>query len=128
MSSSQFKIVVFVTRKPGLSPADFKDHYENKHVPLIRSLAGPIFPISHTRHYLARDPVNPEHPPVFVYGDPKGFDYDAIVEVAFESEAAFLEFQKIMVSPEVLEDEDRFTDRTRLRVVGMGETTVTRRA
>lgn len=128
MSSENFSIVVFVTRKPGLSPAEFKDHYENKHVPLLQSLAGPTFPISHTRHYLARDPVNPEHPPVFVYGDPDGFTYDAMVEVRFENQVAFLEFQKVMVSPEVLEDEDRFTDRTKLRAVGMGETTVTRRA
>ena len=50
------------------------------------------------------------------------------MEVTFESEAALQEFQKVMVSPEVLEDEDRFTDRTKLRVVAMGETTVTKRA
>lgn len=128
MSSSQFTIAVFVTRKPGLSPAAFKDHYENKHIPLIQSLAGPIFPVSHIRHYLARDPVDPEHPPIVVYGSPEGFDYDAIVEVTFENEAALQEFQKVMLSPEVLEDEDSFTDRTRLRVVAMGETTVTKRA
>lgn len=128
MSSNNFTIVVFVTRKPGLSPAAFKDHYENKHLPLLQSLAGPIFPISHTRHYLARDPVNPDHPPIVVWGSPEGFDYDVFVEVTFESEAALQEFQKVMVSPEVLEDEDRFTDRTKLRVVAMGETTVTKRA
>lgn len=128
MSSGLFTIVVFLTRKPGLSPAEFKDHYENKHVPLLHSLGGPTFPLSHTRHYLARDPSNPEHPPIVVWGNPEGFDYDAFVEVTFESEAALREFQKVMVSPEVLEDEDRFTDRTKLRAVVMGETTVTKRA
>lgn len=128
MSSEPFTLVVFVTRKPGLSPAEFKDHYENKHVPLLQSLAGPTFPISHTRHYLARDSVNPEHPPVFVYGDSEAFTYDAIVEVRFENQAGLQEFQKTMLSPEVLEDEDRFTDRTKLRAVGMGKTEVTRRA
>lgn len=127
MTSELFTIAVFLTRKPGLSPAAFQDHYENKHLPLLQSLGGPLFPLSHTRHYLARDVSNPDHPPMVVWGNPEAFDYDAFVEVTFESEAALREFQKVMVSPEVLEDEDRFTDRSKLRAVVMGDTKVTKR-
>lgn len=128
MSSGLFTTIVFVTRKPGLSPAEFKDYYENTHVPLLQSLAGSLFPISHTRHYLARDLSHPDHPPIVVYGAPEGFDYDVMVEVIFESQAALLEFRKVMVLPEVLADEDRFTDPRKLRAVVMGETTITKRA
>jgi EthD domain len=130
MPSPTFTILVFVTRKPGLSPSAFKSHYENKHIPLLKSLStGPpsIFPISHTRRYLTRDPSDPAHPVVVLVGDPADFAYDAIAEVNFESEAAFREFQtKVMMTPKVAEDEERFTDRGKLKVVVLGETTVTR--
>lgn len=120
-------LTVFVTRKPGLSPTAFKDHYENTHVPLLRSLAGPIFPLSHARHYLARDPATPDHPAIVIFGAPEAFDYDAFAEVTFESETALHKFQKVMMLPEVMEDEDRFTDRAKLKVVAMGDTAITKR-
>ena len=63
-----------------------------------------------------------------MYGDAEAFTYDAIVEVRFEIQAGLVVLLKNMLSAEFLEDEDRFTDRTKLRAVGMGETTVTRRA
>jgi hypothetical protein len=125
--STTITFLIFVTRKPTLSPDAFKDYYENKHIPLLRSLAGPIFPISHTRRYLARDPTPPDYPPRVILGNPDGFDYDAFAEATFENEDMLREFQKVMVSKEVLEDEDRFTDRSRLRVVALGETRVAER-
>jgi uncharacterized protein (TIGR02118 family) len=127
MLSGLFTIRVFVTRKPGISPTAFKDHWENKHIPLLKSLSGPLFPLSHTRHYLARDPSNPDQAAVVLVGKPEDFDYDGFAEVAFESEAAFQEFVKVMQLPEVAEDEERFTDRGKLKAVVIGETTVSKR-
>jgi len=43
-----------------MTPADFKSHYENIHVPLMKSLMGDNFPICHARRYLteALQPVS----------------------------------------------------------------------
>lgn len=46
-----------------LTPAEFKHHYETSHVPLIQSLAGPLFPKSHTRFYIERKPQSQEPSP-----------------------------------------------------------------
>jgi uncharacterized protein (TIGR02118 family) len=127
MLSGLFTIRVFVARKPSLSPTAFKDHWENTHIPLLKSLSGPIFPVSHTRHYLARDPLNPDHPAVVLVRKPEDFDYDGFAEVTFESEAAFQEFLKVMQLPEVAEDEERLTDRRKLKAIVTGETTVSKR-
>jgi hypothetical protein len=127
MSSGPFIVVVFVTRKPTLSPEEFKDHWENKHVPLLKSLAGPRFPLSHRRHYLSRDPSAPDYPLRVAVGQPEDFDFDAFTVVTFESEAAFKQFVPTMTRPEVFEDEDRFTVRERMKAVILGETNIATR-
>ncbi len=103
------------------------DHWENKHVPLLKSLSGPRFPLSHTRHYLSRGPSAPEYPLNVVHGNPTAFDCDAFTVVMFENEAAFEEFLPTMSRPEVLEDEDRFTVREKMRAVILGAINTTKR-
>ncbi|KAL4789089.1 EthD domain-containing protein [Aspergillus venezuelensis] len=119
--SSSFTIVVFVTRKSSLSPAEFREHWENKHIPLLRSLAGPCFPLNHTRHYLKRDESSPSHPISILVGDSADITFDAFAVVSFANEAAFQHFVPIMTSPEVLKDEERFTDRAQLKAVVLGD-------
>jgi hypothetical protein len=43
------KLILFLVRKPGLSPAEMRMHYETVHIPLIRK----IFPqiVEHRRNY-----------------------------------------------------------------------------
>ncbi|KAL2819652.1 EthD domain-containing protein [Aspergillus cavernicola] len=117
---SGFTIVVFVTRKPGLSPGEFLDHWENHHVPLLQRIGGSRFPQSHTRHYLQHDETSPEYPVVPLVGQSADFTYDGFAVVSFENEAAFREFLPVMLSSEVLEDEERFTDRARMKAVALG--------
>lgn len=119
--SSGFTIVVFVTRKPGLSPAQFRDHWENTHVPLIRRLGGRSFPVNHTRHYLHRDETRSDYPISPLVGGPGDFTYDGFAVVSFASREAFEEFLPVMTSPEVLEDEERFTDREKMKAVVLGD-------
>ncbi|KAL4944986.1 hypothetical protein BDV06DRAFT_219793 [Aspergillus oleicola] len=119
--SSSFTIVVFVTRKSSLSPAEFRDHWEFKHIPLLRSLAGPSFPLNHTRHYLQHDENSPKYPISILVGDSADLTYDGFAVVSFANEAAFQEFVPVMTSPEVLEDEERFTDRAKLKAVVLGD-------
>ncbi|KAF1974807.1 hypothetical protein BU23DRAFT_567192 [Bimuria novae-zelandiae CBS 107.79] len=58
-----FTVLLNVPRKPGLSPHEFKHHWENVHVPLLKQLVGYDFPLSHTRHYVERNlPSSPTSP------------------------------------------------------------------
>jgi uncharacterized protein (TIGR02118 family) len=125
MSFAGLTVVVFVTRKPGLSPAAFHDHWENKHVPLLKRLSGSRFPRCHTRHYLKRDATSPDCPATTLVGASADFTYDGFAVVRFDSEGAFDEFLPIMTSPEVAEDEERFTDRAKLKAVVVGDVRAT---
>ncbi|OGM47414.1 hypothetical protein ABOM_002543 [Aspergillus bombycis] len=120
MSSDGFTIAVFVTRKPDLSPDAFQDYWENHHVPLLRRLGGSKFPRCHIRHYLKHDSQAPGFPAAVLVGEPSDFTYDGFAIINYESEAAFQEFVPVMSTPEVLEDEDKFTDRSKMRAVVLG--------
>lgn len=47
-----YSVILQVPRKPGSSLDEFKQHWENIHVPLVKSLVGYEFPLSYTRHYV----------------------------------------------------------------------------
>jgi hypothetical protein len=38
-------------RRSGITPHQFKEHFETVHIPLLKSVVGEDFPLSHTRHY-----------------------------------------------------------------------------
>jgi hypothetical protein len=58
-----YSVILHVPRKPGISSDEFKHHWENTHVPLVKSLVGYEFPLAYTRHYVdhpfAIPPVDP---------------------------------------------------------------------
>lgn len=125
-----YKILIYGTRKQGLTPEQFRDHYENKHVPLIRSLAGDNFPISHQRHYIGRssDGQPAVIPPM---GEPSDFTWDVITILTFRDQKHFEEgMGGVLGDPEkakkIAEDEAQFTDRSSIKAVVLGEVTETR--
>ncbi len=104
------KVFIFLKRRPGMSVAEFRDHYEKKHRPLMdKYMAGMTL---YRRNYL-----NP-----MAHLDSKEMveaEYDVVTELHFESEAA-LDGLNWMVSkgqlpPEILEDEHRVFDRPKTR-------------
>jgi hypothetical protein len=107
-----FKIVGYLTRKPGMTPAEFRDYYENTHMPLLVSLTGPAFPKTHTRTYLTRTPIdssssdttNDNFVAAAFAGKPEEFEYDAYAELVFENADKFAEFGKRLT--EIREAED----------------------
>ncbi|KAI1277405.1 EthD domain-containing protein [Xylaria sp. FL0933] len=138
-----YSVLIFAYRKPGTTPAQFKAHYEEIHIPLIRKLTGASFPLSHTRHYLRRNAQqqkadgntarNPTTPAAVLMGTQAEFDYDAFAELTFEDEAAFRAFfaltqQHPENAAKIAADEELFLDTARMTVVVKGETTVTERA
>lgn len=127
-----FKILLIVYRKPGLTPDEFKQKYEN-HVQLVKRLAGDDFPLSHTRRYIARtvvdeadgDGVNAKTPATVIIGSQDAFPYDAVAELTFTDQAAFQAFGAKMMSPpaseELAVDEEGFLDRPKLQIVVLGD-------
>ncbi|KAI1642745.1 EthD domain-containing protein [Daldinia loculata] len=122
-----FNVLVFGHRLPGVSPAQFKQRYD-EHMPLIQEITGAYFPLSHTRRYIQRaDGQNAK----VIAGSQEDFDFDVVAEMVFESEEIFKGFYEIVSKEDnakiIDEDEKKFFDRERVRVVVLGETEVTKR-
>jgi uncharacterized protein (TIGR02118 family) len=102
-------IMAFLTRRQDLDTQAFIDHYENRHVPLIRGIAA--LPITYRRYYLVRgDALNHE-------GD--GVDFDVVTELGFADRDGYLAWARAVFAPgtheRVAEDEARFLERARTR-------------
>jgi hypothetical protein len=115
-----FKVVHLVRRKPHLTHAQFRDHFERSHAPMAMKFCGHLF-LAYRRNYV-------DH--AYHGGDPRvaggGFGrsewhWDLMSEWILPDEASFLEIQRIMESPDIRplfeEDEDRFIDRSTIAMV-----------
>ncbi|KAK7423701.1 hypothetical protein QQX98_000891 [Neonectria punicea] len=99
---------MLVYRNPDMTPGELKDHYENIHIPLMKSLAGPVFPIKHTRHYVGRattaatiaEDGEVKYPATIYTRKQADFEFDCFIELEFESEAAFHALSAILGEPD----------------------------
>lgn len=123
-----FSILIYVTRKPSLTPEEFKDYWENHHIPLLQSLTGDSFPRQHRRKYLARTarkgfggPANKDNPLLVLRGSPEDFDFDGMAELTWDDEAAFHKFYNAIYSKEaaakLARDEEVFLEPGKLKAV-----------
>ena len=117
-----FRILIFLTRKAGISHAEFKKHYESSHIPLLQQFGGEYFPKRHTRHYLQFN----DDQPVVLQGKDAGSGFDALAEVVFDDENGFKNFiqslRKKLASATLIADEDKFSDRGKMIVVPIADT------
>ena len=131
-----YTLILFVSRKPGLSPSAFKHHWETTYIPLLKSLVGHDFPLSYTRHYIDRD-SNAEHPDsnsslanIFI-GKQEDFLFDAIAVFTFANKPHWERFLVKVKQPDaamkLTEDDDKFQDYERLKGVFVGDTRSTGR-
>jgi len=120
-------VIIYATRKQGMTPADFKQHYEESHVPLVKSIAGNHFPKSHTRFYVQRthtgdpnDKTNEAYPATVFVGGQEAFDYDAYAELVFEDMPALQQFMGCCMEPEaakkIAADEEKFLERSKMTI------------
>ncbi|GME48448.1 EthD domain-containing protein [Neofusicoccum parvum] len=124
-----YTVLIFAYRKPGLTPEEFKNHYENVHVPLIKSIAGDKFPLSHTRSYIHRTESKEDQgnsfPATVLAGTQDDFCYDAISEMKFKDVAAFQQFHQVLGQgengPRMDADNKAFLDLAKLRMVMLGD-------
>ena len=117
-----YNILIFITRKSSISHLDFKKHYETIHMPLLQLYGGEHFPKSHKRHYLH---FSENNQPTVLRGSKAAFDFDAIAEVSFDDKAAFQAFMATLTVEEVSKaltmDEDKFSDREKMKIVVVGD-------
>lgn len=117
-------------RRPGISHAAFKDHYEKKHVPLLKSIAGDTFPLSHKRYY--PDVNGPRTKERLIKGPASEFSMDAFTTLTFSDEAAFKRFFAKVSEPKAAEairkDENEFLDSDRLAIIILGDVQETTRS
>ena len=133
-----FKVLIYAHRLPGISPEEFKQHYE-AHIDLFKRLVGDDFPLSHRRIYLARNTVesapdgasgrNATTPATVIVGQQSDYEYDCLAEMTFADRANWDACTAKVLSPEInaliAADEDKFYDRSKTGVVVVGDVTET---
>lgn len=104
------KVIVLLRRKAGLSTEQFVDHYENRHVPLVREVLPSIG--RYVRNYLDTNSLSAGRQE----GDAPSPYFDVITELWFEDQAGYEAFIADLgdpvVSQRLQEDEERFLDRS----------------
>ncbi|RAH75691.1 EthD domain-containing protein [Aspergillus aculeatinus CBS 121060] len=120
------KAIVFLSRSPKVTPQEFKDYYENHHMPLAKKIAGSSFPTLHQRWYLVRnprdpasiDPSNTNYLAKVYAGQADDFPWDVCVEMIFEDMQHWGAFQARLAEQgdRIAEDEKRFMDRSKVYV------------
>ena len=108
-----FKVLLLMKRRPGLSLAEFIEHYEQVHVPLAERNARGL--LHYARHYLHPSPTD-------LYGNEVGEpEYDVLTELGYESREAFERAHRgLQRHPErladIVADEEKLFDRSRSRL------------
>jgi EthD domain len=88
------KVFAFLTKRDGIDTAAFIDHYENRHVPLVLSLAAA--PLVYKRNYVVRgDELNRES---------ESIDFDVVTELVFADRDAYLAWIEALGVEEVAAD------------------------
>ncbi|MGN7931732.1 EthD domain-containing protein [Sphingopyxis sp. 22461] len=113
------KIIVTIQRKPGMTSAAFRDHYERSHVALAHKYLGHLF-TDYRRNYVLQEDED---------GTPSPSNSDAtcdvVTEIWLRDEAAWTEFRQILADPEIgaifREDETHFMLQSQLTVFPVEE-------
>jgi hypothetical protein len=110
------KILIFMKRRPGMSLREFRDYYENTHVPLCMKYNQGL------KRYLRR---YIEHPVDAANGKVIEMDYDVVTELWFEDvkarDAALKYAGRGILPPDVIADEAKLFDRSKMRMVAITE-------
>ena len=116
------KIVLLVKRKSGLTPEQFREHYENQHAPLAVRLL-PAFK-QYRRNYVRHDKLY--RPPAFE-GDPIEPNFDVITEMTFETADDYQRMIEALadstIQEQIVADSQRFMDRKSMQMFFVDEET-----
>jgi hypothetical protein len=116
-----YKVIWMLRRKPGISFAQFRDHYESSHAVLGETYFGHLM-LSYTRNYNVPLPTpGPAASPIERAIAAKQSSYDCITEWVLRNEQALTEVFALLFDPVVgklfHEDEEHFLDRSSVELV-----------
>lgn len=109
------KLIVMLKKRPDLTTAQFRAHYENSHAVLAMRYFGHLW-VEYRRNY----PVSSVNFSAMDAGrnprpDDHRIEFDAVTEIVMPDQAAFDEMLRLLNEPETRrlfsEDEMRFADR-----------------
>ena len=112
MAEPIYKFLLFLKRKPGMTPEEFEDYYENVHSKLGKQIVPDVGAFKYVRRYIK---------PLAGSLDERAQDleYDEITEVWFRDYAKFKAVAERVsrgeLAPEVEADEAKFMDRSKTR-------------
>ncbi len=114
-------VVGLLKKKSGLTDREFRDYYENNHVPLVLRTIPYI--ADYKRKYVVRDDARS---PVHGNAGEPSVAFDAIAEMRFATRADYERMLADLGDPAIaaplIEDEKRFLDRDGMVVSVMEET------
>lgn len=87
-----FTVLIFGYRASNITHAEYKNHYDNVHVPLAKSIAGSAWPISHTRYYYGGNAT------LAAISAP--MEWDSMAVLTFEDESHAFKFNYVLGTPE----------------------------
>jgi uncharacterized protein (TIGR02118 family) len=108
--NSMIKMMLLLSRKPGMSFEEFQDYYEGRHVPLATSFDGPL--VRYKRNYVVGRTL----------GEP---GCDCITEVWYDLDGLWTDHRDSVVpagmAKTIAQDEAQFLDRAATRIVVVEE-------
>ncbi|KAH9909106.1 EthD domain-containing protein [Xylariomycetidae sp. FL2044] len=116
------RIYTFSSRRPDLSPGQYKEYYEKTHAPLILSLLGDAAPLSYIRNYISRsNDATQNYPAQLLMGQGQELDFDCVCESVFRDQVHLERCLAELNRPDKREqreaDEANFLDMSKLKVV-----------
>ena len=108
-----FKIIWLLKRKAGMTPAQFREHFERSHAPMAQKYVGHLLS-EYRRNYLSEFRFDVEaRTDGFAY-EAREWTWDLLSEWVMPSEEAFNEVMRIMTEPRIAaefrEDSSKFSE------------------
>ena len=107
------KLIFFLKRKPGITPEQFREHYESSHARYAQKYIGHLL-TGYVRNYPTFAALDPSNVPEGSEPAPYDIGYDAITEMRVKDMAAVEEIGRIFndpaIQPILKEDERKFLD------------------
>ncbi|EOA85205.1 hypothetical protein ACJQWK_06435 [Exserohilum turcicum] len=117
-------LTALTRRKEGTTIEEFLDYNENVFAPLVKKIAGKVYPLSWSRHYHVEDSECPMGLTRILVGSnvDESMDWDVIGEMLFEDELHLQQFITFLHSDaalEIFEEEAKFIDQSKKKMVVM---------
>jgi hypothetical protein len=127
-----FILTTIAVRREDVTPAEFQRHNEEFYVPLMQKLAGKVHPLKWVRRYHVDDSEIPLGMPRVMLGGEECLnwvDWTCFGEMTFEDELHCQQFLAFIQSDDavpLVEEEEKFVDAEKTKVILMKRTVSTR--